>query len=124
MKLPTQVQARDRVLRDDELRWFWQASDEVEWPFGPLFNLLLLTAQRRDEVATMSWSDDLEKRVWTIPRHKAKNDRAHEVQLSEAAVAVVGRDDFGQVIDFIGAPDRIRTCDLCLRRTTIHEDVT
>jgi integrase len=90
MKLPTQEQARDRVLSDDELRWFWQACDEVEWPFGPLFKLLLLTAQRRDEVATMVWSDlDFEKRVWTIPRHKAKNDRAHEVQLSDAAIAVV-----------------------------------
>jgi len=38
----------------------------------------------------MTWSDlDLEKRVWTIPRHKAKNDRGHEVQLSDAAIALI-----------------------------------
>jgi integrase len=90
MKVPTQEQARDRVLSDDELRWFWVSCDDVGWPFGPLLKLLLLTAQRRDEVATMTWSDlNLDKRVWTIPRHKAKNDRAHEVQLSDAALAVV-----------------------------------
>jgi integrase len=90
MKLPTREQARDRVLSDDELRWFWQASDEIGWPFGPLAKLLLLTAQRRDEVAGMEWREiDLVKRVWTIPRHKAKNDRVHEVQLSDAALDVL-----------------------------------
>jgi integrase len=90
MKLPTQEQARDRVLSDDELRWLWKACDEIGWPFGPTTKLLMLTAQRRDEVATLNWADvDLEKRVWTIPREKAKNDRAHEVQLSDAALAVL-----------------------------------
>jgi integrase len=90
MKLPTREQARDRVLSDDELRWFWQASDEIGWPFGPFAKLLLLTAQRRDEVAGMEWREiDLVKRVWTIPRHKAKNDRVHEVQLSDAALDVL-----------------------------------
>jgi len=44
MKLPTQEQARDRVLSDDELRWFWVSCGEIEWPFGPLFKPLLLTA--------------------------------------------------------------------------------
>ena len=29
------------------------------------------------------------KAVWVIPRHKVKNARAHEVHLSEAAVAVI-----------------------------------
>jgi len=51
MKSPTREQARDRVLTDDELRWLWRACDALGWPFGPLVKLLLLTAQRRDEVA-------------------------------------------------------------------------
>ena len=90
MKLPTQEHARDRVLSDDELRWLWRACDQAGWPFGPLVKLLLLTAQRRDEVAGMEWSEiDLLKRVWTLPRHKAKNDRVHEVQLSDAAIEVL-----------------------------------
>jgi integrase len=90
MKAPTKERARDRVLRDDELRWFLAACDEIGWPFGPLFRLLLLTAQRRDEVAGVSWPElDLEKQVWTMPRHRVKNDRAHEVQLSGAALDVL-----------------------------------
>jgi integrase len=87
MKLPTQERARDRVLSDDELRWLWQACEDIGWPFGPLAKLLVLTAQRRDEVAGMTWAEvDFVKRVWTIPRHKAKNDRVHEVQLSDYAI--------------------------------------
>jgi integrase len=89
MKLPTQERARDRVLTDDELRWFWSACEVVDWPFGHLAKLLLLTAQRRDEVASVEWDEiDLDKGLWTIPRHKAKNDQAHEVHLSKTAVAV------------------------------------
>jgi integrase len=90
MKLPTKERPRDRVLSDDELRWFWSAAEEIDWPFGPLAQLLLLTAQRRDEVAGMEWQEiDLAKPTWVLPRHKVKNNRAHEVPLSDAAVAVL-----------------------------------
>jgi integrase len=83
--------ARDRVLSDDEIRLFWASCDKLGWPFGPMFKLLLLTAQRRDEVGGMAWSEiDLDKRQWTIPREKAKNDRAHEVHLSRLAVEIIG----------------------------------
>jgi integrase len=84
--------ARDRALSDDEIRLFWAGCDKLGWPFGPMFKLLLLTAQRRDEVGGMEWSEiePHEKRVWTIPREKAKNDRAHEVHLSELAIEIIG----------------------------------
>ena len=63
LKPPTKEKARDRVLSENEVGLFWGATDELGWPFGPLFKLLLLTAQRRDEVATMEWSEiDLERR--------------------------------------------------------------
>jgi integrase len=91
MKPPTKERARDRTLSDDELRWFWSACDTIGWPFGPLAKLLLLTAQRRDEVGGMEWSEiDFDKKTWSIPRHRAKNDRAHQVHLSAAAFEVVG----------------------------------
>jgi integrase len=90
LELPTQEQTRDRVLSDGELRWFWQACDEIGWPFGPFAKLLLLTAQRRDEVAQMAWAElDLAARVWTIPGPRAKNGRLHEVQLSQEALAAL-----------------------------------
>jgi integrase len=90
IRLPTEERARDRVLNDDELRWFWKACVEIGPPFGPLCRLLLLTAQRRDEVGAMTWAEiDLHKKTWVIPRHRSKNDREHEVQLSAAAMAVL-----------------------------------
>jgi integrase len=50
----------------------------------------LLTAQRRDDVAGMTWAEvDIAKAVWVIPRDRAKSDREHEVQLSAAAVVVL-----------------------------------
>src|SRR4029077_19722453 len=82
--------ARDRVLEDDEIVAFWAACGELDWPFGPLYKLLLVTAQRRDEVAGMKWDEiDLKKRVWIIPRERAKNDRAHEVHLSDLAIEII-----------------------------------
>ena len=85
--------SRDRVLTDAELRALWKAL-EVETPFSPLVKVLLLTAQRRDEVARMRWQDlDLDGKapLWTIPRDVAKNDQAHDVPLSPAAVEVLSR---------------------------------
>jgi integrase len=68
--------ARDRALSDLEICLFWAGCDKLGWPFGPMFKLLLLTAQRRDELGTMQRSElDLAARRWIIPRENAKNDR-------------------------------------------------
>jgi integrase len=90
MRPRTRETSRDRALSDDEIRWFWLACDEIGWPFGPLFQMLLVTAQRRDEVGTVTFGElDLERRLWVIPREKTKNDRAHEVALSDPALAII-----------------------------------
>ena len=90
LRPPTREKARDRVLSDAEIIALWSAADEVGWPFGPLVKLLLLTAQRRDEVATMVWSElDLDQCIWSIPREKTKNDHRHVVHLSRPAVAIL-----------------------------------
>lgn len=83
--------ARDRVLGDDELVWFWRATERVGWPAGAILRLLLLTAQRESEVAGMRWSEiDLDKRLWTLPRERTKSDRGHVVTLSEFAIEILG----------------------------------
>jgi integrase len=90
LRPPTKEKSRDRVLSDDEIKLFWGACDNLGWPFGPLFKLLLLTAQRRDEVASMEWEEiDLETGVWGIPKGKAKNGVGHEVQLSREAIEIL-----------------------------------
>src|SRR4029077_15639271 len=80
---------------------FWAGCEQVGWPVGPLFKLLLLTAQRLSEVGGMRWSElDLEGRKWTLPKERAKNDKAHEVALSDLAVEIIeGLPHFGS--DFV-----------------------
>jgi integrase len=87
---PAAENPRDRVLSDDEIVAFWQGCESLGWPFGSLFRLLLLTAQRRDEVGSMTWLEvDLDSGLWTLPRERAKNDRTHEVQLSRPALDIL-----------------------------------
>jgi integrase len=89
LKPPCKDVARDRVLADDEIVSFWNASEKIGWPYGPLFKMLLLTAQRRNEIGRMTWDEiDLGNAVWTIPKERAKNGNAHIVQLSDCAVEI------------------------------------
>jgi integrase len=89
-KAPAKERSRDRVLEDEELAAIWSACDGLGWPWWALVRLLIVTGQRRDEVAHMAWPDlDLERRLWTLPRELTKADRAHEVPLSELAVEIL-----------------------------------
>jgi integrase len=90
IKKRTREEERDRVLSDEEIRWFWAGCTELGWPFGPLFKILALTAQRRDEVGELRWSElDRGERRWTLPRHRAKNGQSHVVHLSDAVVDIL-----------------------------------
>ena len=76
-------QGRDRVLSPIELERVYQACDQLEYPFGPLYKVLLLTGQRLNEVAGMSWTEiDFDNAIWTIPSERAKNKSSHLVHLS------------------------------------------
>jgi integrase len=90
VKPPTAEHARDRVLTDNELSLVWQAADAIGWPFGPMVKMLIVTGQRRDEVAKMQWSEiDLKTRLWMLPRERVKNDRPHSVPLSPLAISIL-----------------------------------
>lgn len=89
VRAPHAETSRDRVLSDDELRWLWLASDRLGWPFGPFVRFLLLTGQRRDEVAKADRSELKQPDLWTISRERTKNGIAHDVPLSQAAQAVI-----------------------------------
>lgn len=85
LKMPTHEVSRDRVLSDDEVRWLWQATQTEGYPFGTLVRLLLLTGQRRTEVAAMSWDElSTKDKIWSIPGSRTKNARAHHVPLPKA----------------------------------------
>jgi len=78
------------VLSDDELRLIWRAAGDLGYPFGPALKLLMLTGQRRAEVAGMMWREiDLEAGVWRIPAERSKNGQAHELDLSPEALKAI-----------------------------------
>jgi integrase len=61
----------------------WDGAEALGLPFGSLARLLLVTGQRRNEVAGMRRYEIAEANaVWTIPAARTKNGLAHEVPLS------------------------------------------
>jgi integrase len=92
--LPTKEVARDRVLNDTELSQIILAARKIGGPYGAIVELLALTGQRREEVACLHWEElDLAQRIWTIPKARTKNAKAHAVHLSRQALAVLKRAD-------------------------------
>lgn len=87
---PPVVPARDRVLNDEELAIVWNAAPELGKPFGDYLRMLILTGQRRDEVAGMDWSElNRQDGEWLLPGYRAKNGKPHLVPLSEPAIAIL-----------------------------------
>jgi integrase len=79
---------RTRVLTDEELRALWHA--KLPYPLGPLVQLLLLTGQRRTEVAEARWGEfDFDRALWLIPQARMKAGAAHVVPLVPDAIAVL-----------------------------------
>lgn len=84
VKAVAKERARDRVLSDDEIRWFWQACTREGQPWGHLGKMLMLTGQRLGEVVNMT-DREVTVDLWHLTSDRTKNGRAHDVPLSEAA---------------------------------------
>ena len=89
---PGREMARERVLLPDELGAIWRACDALPLVRASFVRTLMLTMQRREEVAAMRW-DELdsphEPTIWTLPGTRAKNGKTHIIHLSPAARAVL-----------------------------------
>ena len=67
LRPPGKETHRERVLTDREIVSLRKVCVDEGYPFGCLVEMLLLTAQRRGEVAAMRWSNiDFERAIWTI----------------------------------------------------------
>lgn len=123
--------SRNRVLirrkevpgsSDKELLWLWQACEaygepednegkggigkKYRGPFGAFVQMLILTGQRRTEVAAMTWHEvDLDAREWVIPGTRAKNGDPHIVPLSDEAVTVLNALPRFKSSDFVFTTD-------------------
>jgi integrase len=87
-RIKPKERARTRILFDQEIRIIWPVLGELG-TFGALVKTLLLTAQRRDEIAQMSRREIGEDTIWEIPAERYKTKRPNFVPLSKAALAVI-----------------------------------
>lgn len=86
MRLPTKPRARERVLGAGEIAKIRAAAKTYPYPYGVIVELLLLTAQRRQEIVGLRWSDiDFSKRVISIPAERNKSDRPHVLPIAPMA---------------------------------------
>ncbi len=90
LKPPIREESRDRVLTDDEIIAFWKGCEAEGYPFEQFGKLLLLTGQRRQEIAAMRLSElDLNRGTFTLKADRTKNSTAHIVPLSGQALDIL-----------------------------------
>ncbi|HEY2247278.1 MAG TPA: integrase arm-type DNA-binding domain-containing protein, partial [Bradyrhizobium sp.] len=85
----TKKRARNRVLREIEIKALWRACDNAGI-FGHFVRFALLTSARRGETAGLRRTE-IEGRDWTIPAARYKTKIDHVIPLSPAAVAVLAK---------------------------------
>ncbi len=103
------LQPRQRVLNDREIAALWHASETLGPPYGQLYQMLLLTGCRLNELAQARWSEfhpDLRRifntgkpvdwsavsddmKVWTVPSERFKSDVEHRVPLTDDALRIL-----------------------------------
>ena len=91
---PAEETPRDRVLSSTEIATFWHGLEKASMlPLTRLaLKLMLVTAQRRDEVVSAPWNEfSLSEAVWEIPAARSKNKNAHRVPLSSLACGLLGQ---------------------------------
>jgi integrase len=86
----TSPPSRERVLSLDELARIWRAATTLEHVYRDIVRLLIVTGQRRAEVAGMTWGElDLERALWTLPGTRTKARRQHVLPLAPLAQEVL-----------------------------------
>lgn len=87
LKKPHKFQRRQRVLSDWEIQRVWEAAHDMGFPEGTAIQMLLLTAQRLNEVAHALWDEmDLRDYFWKLPPERTKNKRPHIVPITERMI--------------------------------------
>ena len=88
---PKRAAVRDQVLKPEELRWFWAATEQIGEPFGALLKLLLLTGCRRRGGSRIALVRvERGRHRLDIPSMRTKNWREHIVPLPPIARDLIG----------------------------------
>jgi integrase len=89
LEAPEAANARDRVLDDDEIGIFWQATEALSPWHRACLRLLLLTGARLREISQMR-RDEIKGDTFALSGERTKNKRAHTISLSPLAREVLG----------------------------------
>lgn len=83
IRKPSAPVSRDRILTEAEIAIFWKACNRTPFPYGALFQSLLLTGARRGEIAGLQ-ADFIDRRSGriTLPGELTKNGRPHEITIT------------------------------------------
>ena len=74
----------EAVLTDNELRLVWQSLNGGD--YATIVKLLMLTGQRLDEIAALSWQElNIADAIISLPGSSTKNRGSHEVPLAATA---------------------------------------
>jgi integrase len=88
VKRPVKEKTRERVLSDPEIAKLWSACDAIGGPATAVIKLLLLTGQRRNEIAHLKWSEVKDDTI-EIASERMKGRQTHTVPLSTQARAII-----------------------------------
>lgn len=90
---PARNTKRERALTGEEVAEVWAAIEEYGESFGALLKVLLLTGQRREEVAGMLWEElrglEGDEPAWELPGSRTKNHLPHVVPLAPIVAAIL-----------------------------------
>jgi len=85
-------------LSAEEIKIVWGVFDGLGYPWGPLYKMLLVTGQRRGEVAGLRWSE-INGEGWKLPGERAKKGKGHLVPLSSLAREILdGLPQIGELV--------------------------
>jgi integrase len=84
----TGLKPRERVLAAGELKAVWDACDDDD--FGTIVRLLILTGQRRNEIADLCWSEiDFNAGLIKLPASRTKNAHPHDIPMAGAVTNIL-----------------------------------
>ena len=104
MEPPARLHSRDRVLSYEELAAIYRAA---EGTFGTIVRLLMLTGQRRGEIAGLRAEFfDTKERTVTLPKILTKNKREHVFPYGKMAAKLITVPETGLLFPARGKPDK------------------
>lgn len=107
---PNPYAPRERVLSMLEIARLWRATEMLGFPYRQYVRMLILTGQRRSEVASMRWDSlDLKAGTWTLESAETKNARPHLVPLAPSGISLLER--IPRIPGLCGSPNFVFTTD-------------